>query len=128
MSNHVKLKGQVVSHCILKVFFCRNFIIEIVESVQPLVFRIYGCFHAKLSFGFYTVKPYIKQMLPFVFGTGSFFQSDMFAYYKTVILKIDKLAFMVFIMRYTSSKYSDTRVCSHTIERVLLSVITPSNV
>ena len=37
MSNHIKFKGQIISHCILKVFLRRDFIIEIVERMQPFI-------------------------------------------------------------------------------------------
>ena len=99
MTNHVKFKCQVISHRIFKVFLRRDFIVEIVECVQPFILCLYSGFNTKFCFSFYTVEPHIKQMLPSIFGTCGFFQTNVLAYHKAIILEIDKLAFMVFVMR-----------------------------
>lgn len=120
MSNHIKFKGQIISHCILKVFLRRDFIIEIVERMQPFILCLYSGFHTEFCFSLYASEPHVKQMLTLIFSTGSFFQSDMLAYNKPVILEIDEFTFMVFVMRYASSKYSNTWICSYAVERIFV--------
>lgn len=58
--------------------------------MKPLIFRLDSCFYTELSFSFNSSKPYIKQMLPFVFGTCCFFQTNVFAHHKSIVLKIDE--------------------------------------
>lgn len=83
MSNHIKFKGQIISHCILKVFLRRDFIIEIVERMQPFILCLYSGFHTEFCFSFYASKPYVKQMLPLVFSAGCFFQPYMLKFWRT---------------------------------------------
>ena len=68
MSNHIKLKGQVVCHCLLKVGFGGYGVVEIIERVQPFVFRLDSGLYAELGLCCSTIEPYIKQVLAFVFG------------------------------------------------------------
>ena len=120
MSNHIKFKGQIISHCILKVFLRRDFIIEIVERMQPFILCLYSGFHTEFCFSFYASKPYVKQMLPLVFSAGCFFQPYMLANNKPVILKIDEFALMFFFMWYASCENSNAWVCSYTVKGILV--------
>mgnify|MGYP006893650281 CR=1 FL=1 len=90
MSYHIELKCQIISHRILKILFCWYLIIKVIERMKPLIFRLDSCFYTELGFNFNSSKPYIKQMLPFVFGTCCFFQTNVFAHYKSIVLKIDE--------------------------------------
>ena len=60
MSNHVELKGEIISHSLLKVSFCRYLIVKVVEGVQPLVFGFDSSFYAEAGFCFNTTKPYVE--------------------------------------------------------------------
>ena len=92
MSNHIELKCQVISHCILEILFRWNLIIKVIERMKPFILCLYSCFYTKLGFSLNSSKPHIKQMLSFVFGTCCFLQTDVFAHYKSIIFKIDEFA------------------------------------
>lgn len=47
-------------------------------------------------------------------------QANMFCNHITIILKINKLAFMVFIMRNPCSKYSNARIGSYPIKSIFM--------
>ena len=68
MCEHVKLKGEVVRHGLPEVLFGGYLVIEIIESVQPLVIGFNGCFDAVTALRSSTPKPHIEQVLAFVFG------------------------------------------------------------
>ena len=60
MCEHVKLKGEVVRHSAREVFLGGYFVVEIIESVQPFVVGLDGCFYAESAFGSCFAKPDIE--------------------------------------------------------------------
>ena len=120
MCEHVKLKGKVVCHGAREIFLGGYLVVEIIESMQPLVLCFNSCFHAETAFGSGASEPDIEQVLAFVFGRRRFYQSHMLADLIAVVLKIYKLAFVGFRVRCVRRKDSDAGIGSYSVEGLFI--------
>jgi len=59
-------------------------------------------------------------MLPLIFGTCGLFQTNVFAYDKTVIFKVDKFTKVVLVMWYSCRKYCHTWISTYSVECVFI--------
>ena len=119
MGEHIELESEIVSHSSLKVGFCGDFVVEIVESVQPLVLGLDG--GADTEFGRSVgTTPNVDEVLPFVLGRCRLDKADVLGYLVAVVLEVDKLADVVFVMWDASGENCDTGIGADTIEGVFV--------
>lgn len=128
MHDHGKFKGQVVTDRFFKIGIRRDFIVEIIEAVEPFIFGSDSRRDAEFRRRLYLPTPYIQKMLPFILRRISFHEADVCAYFITIVAEVDKFTELGRVVRFVRGENGNHRIHTHAVKGICVACYHPPNV